>query len=464
MQELFLLALLATAARGQCDLEEDGLECADQPQARSLNLLRVGFNKDIPTSVPFSKYPIWKVHKYHGIDLRPVELLDTRTPLDYGAPPEPKRPDSTYDVPSPAASPSSSSGDTDLSVLDDLGALLPGGEGGDLESLASLASLLTSKNGEGKSLLDGLTALSGLLQSKNAGSSLEGLQALLPVLGKLKNAKPQGFRTTFSISKGVQPQRISKRSLLLPKKLALLGALAKLNKHKHGFSFNPFSPLTLGQILGVTSFKDVITSIPRYLFGFGVSNDEQPEVFDASTLPALPALPAVPVLKGFPGLSFAPKVVFQPVGDGKPYVYVRYPHASNEQEAPPPPPPTSVAYHASQVIPQLQIQIAPYPVVQGGAYEAPPPLAPPTEQTPESEQPQEGSYPPAGVPQEPTDVPRGSYDYQPSYSYQYDQSGAQQGAAYYPNPEQTYNVDSFIPSGPFQVSVFQFSQPWLDLS
>ncbi|XP_049792545.1 proline-rich protein 36-like [Schistocerca nitens] len=495
---LWAVLLAASVSGGQEAECVGGCPQGSRREGRSLDLLSgltgfLGGGDDEAGAPDPLKYPIWKVHKYHGIDLRPVQVVDVRSPYK---PPEPKQVyPPAYGPPAygppqypvtgyqpPAGTSFSATSDTFTASEGGSNGDTNGGSGGGGSPLSALISLLPlinnlvslksgkfggSGNGDasGGSPLEALGSLSGLLESASGPinkkvQAVQAVSSLLPVLQQLKHSKPVGFRTSLAVGRGFDPnrvrrspQRISKRSLLLlPKKLAVLGAISKLQKIKSGkkepFSlFNPFSFIPGPFELVKEGLKTVLPSFVSGLLGFDDEEEEEPgppgpagpplppgSYLDTSALPVLPGLPPIPIKTGLFGFGLPPKFIFQPVAGGQPYVSVRYPQngASPPEEdtgtqyadgpvpysapyeyppQPPPPPPQygapvysppvyspppygadqlprspppepdskpepAVAYHASQVIPQLQIQISPYPLSQAqhdNGYGAPSP-------------------------------------------------------------------------------------------
>jgi hypothetical protein len=156
-----------------------------KPQARTLSIPSfLGGNKetkDIKASTtpniveiaPLNDHPLWKVHKYQGINLSPVLI-----PTAYGPPSESYGPPAqTYGTPesSVTTTPDTNAALSALDNLSGLVSLLP--EDGQntspsLSTLNSLTTLLPQKSNSGLSLeqLSELVSLVSLLQAKSNGA------------------------------------------------------------------------------------------------------------------------------------------------------------------------------------------------------------------------------------------------------------------------------------------------------
>lgn len=188
---------------------ENSSAVSKKPQARTLSIPSfLGGEKEtednqaastsaIGEIAPLNDHPLWKVHKYQGIDLTPVALPTAYEPPSesYGPPAEtygpnePRSPTESYGPPKDTYGPPESSGSTAgdssaaLSALDNLSGLtsiLP--EDGSsitspLSSISSLASLLTQKPNSVSSTaglsfeqLSALASLVSLLHAKSNGA------------------------------------------------------------------------------------------------------------------------------------------------------------------------------------------------------------------------------------------------------------------------------------------------------
>jgi len=244
---------------------------------------------------PLNDHPLWKVHKYQGIDLTPVPLPTAYGPPSesYGSPaetygpPEPSNPSEPYGPPrgtyGPPESSGSATGDSSdaLSALDNLSGLanlLPGSGSSSSSStsaLSSLASLLNHKSNSASSTglnLEQLSALASLvsfLQAKSNGEteSAYGQPSLTPnihgtdlsALASLVNL----FPSETASSSGTLLTRL--RSLLTRRPAfltRLLNALNLVNPSKPKGAFPRFLKHNIVHPLPVT--KDSSTFPVQY--------------------------------------------------------------------------------------------------------------------------------------------------------------------------------------------------------
>jgi hypothetical protein len=202
-----------------------------KPQARTLSLPSfLGGEKEaednqatsaptISDIAPLNDHPLWKVHKYQGIDLSPVLLPTAYGPPSeiYGPPAEtygpltPSSPLESYGPPTDTFDLSESSG----SATGDTSAALSA-----LDNLSGLASILPE---DGSTTSHSSSALSSLYslppQKSNSGLSLEQLSALATLVSFVQ-AKSNGQPSLQSNTPGTELSSLASLANLLPSETA----------------------------------------------------------------------------------------------------------------------------------------------------------------------------------------------------------------------------------------------------
>ncbi|XP_069704797.1 uncharacterized protein [Periplaneta americana] len=176
-------------------------------------------------ALPLNKHPLWRVHKYQGIDIRPVPLPTAQ----YGPPPP--QPVESYGPP-PVPSPEAP-GDTSaaLSALD---------------NLSGLANLLPQEGSSGGSLLSVLGSLSSPPQKK--GLSPEQLSALASLANLIKQKSPREPASEYGPpSPGVDLSTLASLASLLPQQgdSSLLSTVQSILSKKPAFISSLINTLKL---------------------------------------------------------------------------------------------------------------------------------------------------------------------------------------------------------------------------
>jgi hypothetical protein len=243
---------------------------------------------------PLNDHPLWKVHKYQGIDLTPVELPTAYGPPSesYGPPKEaygpvePSSPSESYgpptDIYGPPESSGTSTGDTSaaLSALDNLSGLasiLPedgSSSSSSLSAISSLVSLLPQKSNPGSSTglsLEQLSALASLLSflhtksnsapastygpppvpSSTGGIDLTSLASLVSLLPKESSSSSGSLLTTL-------------RSFLNKKPAILSSLLSTLNLSSPSKAKGAFPRFLEPNIVRTLPLKDHTNSASEY--------------------------------------------------------------------------------------------------------------------------------------------------------------------------------------------------------
>jgi hypothetical protein len=183
--------------------EENSSAVSKKPQARTLSISSIlGGEKEAEDTqaaslsatgeiAPLNDHPLWKVHKYQGIDLTPVALPTVYEPPSesYGPSPEtygavnPSSPSESYGPPTDTYGPPQPSGSTTTDTSAALSAL---------DNLSGLTSILPEDGSPDTSSLSAISSLASLLpQKSNTGLSFEQLSALATLV-RLLQAKPSG--------------------------------------------------------------------------------------------------------------------------------------------------------------------------------------------------------------------------------------------------------------------------------
>ncbi|XP_069704799.1 uncharacterized protein [Periplaneta americana] len=348
-------------------------------------------------ALPLNKHPLWRVHKYQGIDIRPVPLPTAQ----YGPPPP--QPVESYGPP-PVPSPEAP-GDTSaaLSALD---------------NLSGLANLLPQEGSSGGSLLSVLGSLSSPPQKK--GLSPEQLSALASLANLIKQKSPREPASEYGPpSPGVDLSTLASLASLLPQQgdSSLLSTVQSILSKKPAF----------------------ISSLINTLKLFSPSNSEESEGTAPEAEPNLLELPELPPI------SIPPNFKFQETGVKQPYV-IKYSSSAAPTEYGPPEP--SLPYPPASPPPYPPPSSPPYPPPSLQPY--PPPVYGP---------PQVAPYPPSvpstygpppistyGVPQEPAAfyLPKVSpQQHSPSIAFPNSQPENSPINSQNPPPEPRFPVNSY---------------------
>lgn len=251
-----------------------------KPQARTLSIPSfLGGEKEtednqaattpnIGEIAPLNDHPLWKVHKYQGIDLSPV-LLPTAygppsesygppaktygppaniygTPAQKYGPTQPAHPSEPYSPPTDTYGPPESS----VSATPDTTAALSA-----LDNLSGLVSLLPEEGQNNSPSLSALNSLATLLpQKSNSGLSLEQLSALASLVSLLQTKSSGAPASTYGPpnTRGTEISSLVSLAKVLPSETAsasgsLLARLQSLLRRRPSYLHKLLNALNLAR-------------------------------------------------------------------------------------------------------------------------------------------------------------------------------------------------------------------------
>jgi len=251
-----------------------------KPQARTLSIpsflggekeaedIQAASTPNIEEIAPLNDHPLWKVHKYQGIDLSPVLLPSAYGPPSesygppaetYGPPAEtygppaqkygptqPAQPSEPYSPPTESYGPPESS----VSATPDTTAALSA-----LDNLSGLISLLPEEGQNNSPSLQALSSLATLLPHKsNSGLSLEQLSALASLVSLLQAKSSGAPASTYGPpnTRGTEISSLVSLTKVLPSETAsssgtLLAKLQSLSRRRPSFLHKLLNALNLAR-------------------------------------------------------------------------------------------------------------------------------------------------------------------------------------------------------------------------